>query len=196
MTVFVEGTLLIKSVVGRHGLFNVGKLECQLGEFVVKDPKIDQFEEGKYEGTFELAKIFQYARRLDNACLITELRAEVESITLFEEGQLSPDETVGVQETDPIDDEPTAPPKEREVADPTPSAAEQPDEPRDDEPASPVAQDERLEKLFGHLWPLGNSVRMDMTIDRQLIRQQRDALKAAGYEFDFTSQEWRLLEDA
>lgn len=44
--------------------------------------------------------------------------------------------------------------------------------------------------LFGVLWPIGRVVKLDPTIDRGLFRQQKDYLKANGYRFSATEQNW------
>ena len=46
--------------------------------------------------------------------------------------------------------------------------------------------------LFGALWPLGETVKLDATVDRRVLRQQRDRLDKLGYEFAPLSQDWHL----
>ena len=46
--------------------------------------------------------------------------------------------------------------------------------------------------LFGALWPLGDVVKLDATVDRRVLRQQRDRLGDLGYEFAPLSQDWHL----
>ena len=46
--------------------------------------------------------------------------------------------------------------------------------------------------LFGALWPLGSSVKLDPTVDRRVLRQQRDRLGVLGYSFAPLSQDWHL----
>ena len=59
-------------------------------------------------------------------------------------------------------------------------------------PASkPVTQDDDA-TLFGALWPLSEIVKLDATVDRRLLRQQRDRLGALGYEFAPLSQDWHI----
>ena len=48
--------------------------------------------------------------------------------------------------------------------------------------------------LFGALWPLGEIVKLDATVDRRVLRQQRDRLGALGYEFAPLSQDWHLAK--
>jgi len=42
----IPGRLSVKTIHGRNGPFNVGRLATSLGEFTVKDPQLDQFSEG------------------------------------------------------------------------------------------------------------------------------------------------------
>ena len=46
--------------------------------------------------------------------------------------------------------------------------------------------------LFGALWPLGETVKLDATVDRRVLRQQRDRLGVLGYSFAPLSQDWHL----
>ena len=41
----LSGTLTIKTIHGRQGPFNVGRLLAEEGEFAVKEPLLDQYEE-------------------------------------------------------------------------------------------------------------------------------------------------------
>lgn len=45
--------------------------------------------------------------------------------------------------------------------------------------------------LFGTLWPLGESVKLDSTIDRRTLRAQIARLGDLGYALDFKLQEWK-----
>lgn len=53
----------------------------------------------------------------------------------------------------------------------------------------PNADDQDID-LFGHQWPLGNSVKLDPTVDRATFRAQTLRLKQLGYRFDAASQTW------
>ena len=44
--------------------------------------------------------------------------------------------------------------------------------------------------LFGLLWPLGESVKLDSTIDRRTLRVQIARLGVLGYALNFKTQEW------
>lgn len=46
--------------------------------------------------------------------------------------------------------------------------------------------------LFGLLWPLGQEVRLDATVDRLTQRSQVARLRELGYEMDIKTQLWKL----
>lgn len=62
---------------------------------------------------------------------------------------------------------------------PTPAAA-----------AAPGSTEEGDVALFGLLWPLGDSVKLDSTIDRRALRAQIARLGDLGYALDFKTHEW------
>ncbi len=196
----IPGQLAIKTIHGRNGDFNVGRLATSIGEFVVKNAELDQYAEGKYEGDFIIAEIRPSTYNA-NGRMVIEIRAVLGGMTLSNIDALSRDEArrLSPQEVDPIDEEAQAP----APATPKAPAKATPRNPRDplvdttpfgSEPAaSPDASAEADDAaLFGALWPLGDVVKLDATVDRRVLRQQRDRLGALGYEFAPLSQDWHL----
>ena len=203
--IHLPGQLSIKTIHGRNGDFNVGRLATSIGEFVVKNPELDQYPEGKYDGDFIVVEI-RPATYNANGRLVIEIRAVLGGMTLSNIDDLSGDEAqrLSPQEVDPVDEETPA-------AAPAPKAKPKPRGPRDPlvdttpfgvEPA-PVssgasadandandANDAEDAALFGALWPLGESVKLDATVDRRTLRRQRDRLDALGYSFQPLSQDW------
>jgi hypothetical protein len=125
--------------------------------------------------------------------------SNIDALTKDEAGRLSP------QEVDPIDEDseklvPAAP----ALTAPAPAVVEPP------APASPLTdttpfgvmpskvtpkpESEPPEDatLFRTLWPLSDVIKLDATVDRRLLRQQRDRLGALGYVFAPLSQDWHL----
>jgi hypothetical protein len=47
-----------------------------------------------------------------------------------------------------------------------------------------------LKQLFGEAWPLGESVQLDPTIGRTLLRAQTQYLKTIGYRYKAKEQTW------
>jgi|TARA_R110000772_G_scaffold266742_1_gene389665 hypothetical protein len=197
----LPGQLAIKTIHGRNGDFNVGRLATSIGEFVIKNAELDQYREGKYEGDFVITEIRPSTYNTSGRMVI-EIRAHLGGMTLSNIDHLSRDEAnrLSPQEVDPIDEEAQAPvpstsaPAEAKAAtssnplvDTTPFGADVPAKPA----SKPVTQDDDA-TLFGALWPLGEIVKLDATVDRRLLRQQRDRLGALGYEFAPLSQDWHI----
>jgi hypothetical protein len=197
----LPGQLAIKTIHGRNGDFNVGRLATSIGEFVVKNAELDQYTEGKYEGDFVIAEI-RPSTYSANGRMVIEIRALLGGMTLSNIDALSRDEArrLSPQEVDPIDEEAQAPvpstsaPVEAKAASPgdplidtTPFGVDVPVKPA----TKPAAQDDDA-TLFGTLWPLREIVKLDATVDRRMLRQQRDRLGALGYEFAPLSQDWHL----
>lgn len=197
----LPGQLAIKTIHGRNGDFNVGRLATSIGEFVIKNAELDQYREGKYEGDFVITEIRPSTYNTSGRMVI-EIRAHLGGMTLSNIDHLSRDEAnrLSPQEVDPIDEEAQAPvpstsaPAEAKAAtssdplvDTTPFGADVPAKLA----SKPVTQDDDA-TLFGALWPLGEIVKLDATVDRRLLRQQRDRLGALGYEFAPLSQDWHI----
>ena len=197
----LPGQLAIKTIHGRNGDFNVGRLATSIGEFVIKNAELDQYREGKYEGDFVITEIRPSTYHTSGRMVI-EIRAHLGGMTLSNIDPLSRDEAnrLSPQEVDPIDEEAQAPvpttsaPVEAKatassdpLVDTKPFGVDVPVKPA----TKPAAQDDDT-TLFGALWPLGEIVKLDATVDRRTLRQQRDRLGALGYEFKPLSQDWHL----
>ncbi|VBF49896.1 DUF3275 family protein [Burkholderia pseudomallei] len=195
----LSGQLAIKTIHGRNGDFNVGRLATSIGEFVIKNAELDQYAEGKYDGDFLVTEIFPWTYPTGGRMVI-EIRARLGGMTLSAADALSRDEAsrLSPQEVDPIDEETSAAPPV-----PTTGSAGTTHDPLIDTTPfgteAPAAQnavsagDADDETLFGALWPLGDIVKLDATVDRRLLRQQRDRLGTLGYEFAPLSQDWHRL---
>jgi len=198
----LSGQLAIKTIHGRNGDFNVGRLATHIGEFVVKNAELDQYSEGKYEGDFIIAEI-RPATYTANGRMVIEIRAQLGGMTISSIDALNCDEAkkLSPQEIDPIDEEAQAPvtiqpesPKSKPrnprhpLVDTTPFGSE---------PELPVSAEGVADAddatLFGLLWPLGEVVKLDATVERRVMRQQRDRLMALGYRFEPLSQDWHRV---
>ncbi|MFG1304690.1 DUF3275 family protein [Xanthobacter autotrophicus] len=195
----IPGQLAIRTIHGRNGDFNVGRLATSIGEFVVKNAELDQYDEGKYEGDFVIAEIRPSTYNASGRMVI-EIRALLGGMTLSNIDALSRDEAsrLATQEVDPIDEEATLPTpvakapakaKTRDLRDPLVDTT-----PFGNEPAAAIAEAtaDADAALFGTLWPLGESVKLDATVDRRVLREQRDRLSVLGYTFAPLSQDWHL----
>lgn len=198
----IAGQLAIRTIHGRNGDFNVGRLATSIGEFVIKNAELDQYREGKYEGDFVITEIRPSTYNTSGRMII-EIRAHLGGMTLSNIDPLSTDEAnrLSPQEVDPIDEEAQAP-----IPSATVSTEAKGDEASSDplidttpfgatttiKPATPVNRDDDA-SLFGTLWPLESIVKLDATVDRRQLRQQRDRLGALGYEFAPLTQDWHLV---
>lgn len=69
--IIVPGQLALRTIHGRNGKFNVGKLECQLGKFTIKDAELEQYPEGKYQGSSSFATSSSKAIRSATAACVS-----------------------------------------------------------------------------------------------------------------------------
>lgn len=190
----LPGHLAIKTIHGRNGAFNVGRLTTSIGEFVIKNAELDQYSEGKYKGDFVITEI-KPSTYTASGRMVIEIRAHLGGMTLSSIDALTQDEAsrLSPHEVDPLDEEPSIPAPEPVAAVPTPKE----NAPlRDTTPfgvktpqaKAQIEQDDA--KLFGALWPIGEIVKLDATVDRRLLRQQRDRLDQLGYSFNALTQDW------
>jgi Protein of unknown function (DUF3275) len=188
-----QGTLSVKAINGRRGVFNVGKLLTDIGEFTIKDKALEQFDPGSYEGEFLIELIEAQATRWKGG-YFNEVVAKIAdggyNIKDEAEGTL---DTSTQTEPDPLDAERER--NSRQVV--TPPAESQQTVPKtaktkSSELAQPQAVDmsiydaDMLEAIQAD-----GAVKLDSSIeDRELFRKQRDGLKALGYRFNFKEQNW------
>jgi len=200
----VPGQLTLRTIRGRNGPFTVGRLTTHLGVFEVKDAELEQYPEGKYDGEFLIRYIYPRAYPTGGGMRF-EIRASLDGMILSGTDALSKDEarSFAAQDVDPLDEEmgaqaatPTAPVSRSDPApapvssdplvDTTPFGV--------DAPAATVVAaggpDSDDAALFGLLWPLEKSVKLDSTIDRRTLRAQIARLGALGYMLDFKEQQW------
>ncbi|KHT39640.1 DUF3275 family protein [Pectobacterium carotovorum subsp. carotovorum] len=210
--IIVSGQLAIRTISGRNGRFTVGRLTTHLGLFHVKDPELEQYPEGKYEGEFAIRYIYPKAYPVGDGMRF-EIRANLDGMTLSGIDKLSKAEAraFATQDVDPLDEEsgtqpvptPTATSKSKArlapvqatqdpLVDTTPFSV--------DAPSATVAASDNPDSddaaLFGILWPLGESVKLDATIDRRTLRLQVARLSQLSYVFDATAQQWNRQSES
>jgi len=201
----IPGHLAIRTIQGRNGTFNVGRLSTSIGEFVIKDAVLEQHVEGKYHGEFVITDI-RASSYSTGGRLVIEIRARLDSMVLEDLDALTAYDNaqIDAQSPDPLDEEqPAAAQPAQAGPSRTAKPASAPVAPADDNapfgmsaPAAPAQAspmtngDEADQELFGTVWPLGETVRLDSTVDRQRLRQQCRRLEQLGYTMDFKSQAW------
>jgi len=199
-----EGSLLVKKINGRNGPFCIGELVTDIGEFKVKDPLIDQFEAGTYQGSFWVSQVYPFTYCAFGK-VIVEIRARLADLQIDGESDL-PADADKPQEPDPIEepvlDKPVKPP--RPVPKPSVKAKQDSQDSRIRQaqhaptaskiPARAPQQDNDDLALFGEelfdLIRLGQPLKLDSTIDRQQLRGQIHRLGVIGYTFTAKTQTW------
>ncbi len=169
----LSGTLAIREIVGRNGPFKVGTLHTPIGEFAIKDPILDQYDEGKYDGQFHIESIYQ-GHYIAGGRSVTEIRAKLADMSI-----------------DDIDAEAPAPIE----VEPDPIETDKQEEPKKaldkvakSEPESPDKSTDTA--IFGLLMPLSDKVKLDPSVGRKVLREQIGRLGDLGYDFDAKSQSW------
>jgi hypothetical protein len=194
MSITIHGVLSVKSIQGRNGAFSVGDLRTEIGEFRIKDALLDEYEQGQYTGRFVIASIFPHSY-VHQGRVSIEVRAKLQEI-LLDEADVSTSPPVEVPERDPLDEESstlmTAPSSSVSVPE-SPLASDDPAESA--KPSTSASADSASLSIFDDdvqaLIAAGvEMVKLDPTIDRNLFRRQRDALKALGYAFNPAFQSW------
>lgn len=198
----VPGQLTLRTIHGRNGPFTVGRLTTHLGVFEVKDAELEQYPEGKYDGEFVIRYIYPKAYPTGGGMRF-EIRASLEGMTLSGIDKLSRTEARSfvAQDIDPLDEEQDTQAVATPSATPLPAPVQAEADPLIDTTPFGVdassanvdasgAPDSEEAALFGLLWPLGESVKLDSTIDRRTLRAQIARLGALGYALDFKSQQW------
>ncbi|CAM5782428.1 hypothetical protein CCAE64S_00951 [Castellaniella caeni] len=207
--IVVPGQLTLRTIRGKNGPFTVGRLATHLGVFEVKDPELEQYPEGKYDGEFIIRYIFPKSYPVGGGMRF-EIRASLDGMTLNGIDKLSRDEarSFATQDVDPLDEElgtqpaaaPAKPAKTSRPAKPAPvQASAGPlvdttpfgvDAPPPAAAAASGGTEDGDAVLFSLLWPLGETVRLDSTIDRRTLRAQVARLRELGYEMNPKTQEW------
>lgn len=200
----IPGYLAIRTISGRNGLFNVGRLTTSIGEFVIKDALLDQYTEGKYEGTFAICQI-RPSYYTHGGRLVVEIRAELEGMSLDDVSDLSTEDAEQMASTvpDPLEEERSqtthagSPATKRRDLTPTPHKTPVCEEDQPFGMDAPAPQPNTSQssssadaELFSTVWPLGDEVRLDTTVERQRLRQQCNRLNELGYELNFKTQTW------
>ncbi|MDR5647809.1 DUF3275 family protein [Burkholderia cenocepacia] len=180
----LSGTLDVRTIKGSNGPFQVGELTTSVGEFKVKDKILEQFEPGAYTGTFLIDKIYPHSYVWYGKVTV-EIRARLADVQLDNDEPFSETgEAPAATEPDPADEE-------RAPATAATTRAE--DTPVSVQPES-EAGELYLPDLFGtelaDAIVAGKPVKLDPTVDRAVLRRQRDQLRAFDYALQASTQTW------
>jgi hypothetical protein len=203
-----RGTLVVEQINGKRGAFCVGTLHTSIGEFKVTTKELDQFEPGRYDGLFLVEELRTKTVNWRNG-LFTYIQAFIAEggLLIDAEDQAPPEPGPAQLEPDPIDEEnglastgvmPAEPVQPDSSIKPAASRPNQQVQTTANAMTQGTQPDD--ETIFGvELYPLyanrHSPIALDPTVDRNLFRQQKDKLKAAGYRFVSTHQHWVLSEE-
>jgi hypothetical protein len=184
----------------RNGAFCVADLSTAFGEFKVKDPLLDQFEEGEYQATVWISEIY-LVQYIAFGKGVTEIRARLHDLQVESQAELS---TAHEQaEPDPIDEQRpvrVAPPKKPV---PPPSTAKdfshfnKGGKPQSGSSGSGPQEstqgghDGLLDAEMLRAIANRDPIKLDATVERALLRRQAAELgQRHGYRFDAKQQIW------
>jgi hypothetical protein len=189
----LKGELAIATRRGRKGKFNVGWLKTSTGNFYIKEAELDQFDEGKYEGEFYV-RYFDLCSYTSRGRGYFEIQAFLSGMNLSSKDELSQEESesMAIQDIDPIDEESKKMPSPEKIVQELLQNVKQFD--FDTPETTACVNDNPDEVLFGIVYPLGKTVKLDATVGRERYRKQIERLKALGYWIDHTDQIWKVPE--
>ena len=168
LTIF--GKMLVRdSGKQSHEPLKEGWLKCSLGRFYIKSFQLDSLAAGDYEGFFTLMKIDPCCHQHQGK-FVLGLEAVIEKMA-FTSQLLSENPEASIFKQTPL-----LPEGEIFLENKSPLQALQ------------ALNDD--EKLFGELYPLLQSVKLDASQDRNTLRKQVNRLKEIGYRFDEKAQQW------
>lgn len=210
-------TLRVKKIrQGRFGDFCVADLSTDIGEFKVKDPILDQFDDGEYTGTVWISEIF-LSQYMAWGKAVTEIRARLHDLQL--DSGFERESVPESLEPDPAEEPQPRPaprpawpahapgrnasPAVEDLTSLKERLAKTAKKPGKDAQAPSSAQPERREQgggldaetieLFGDLWAqIQNKqpVKFDATVDRLVLRKQSAKMSELGYKFNPIEQTW------
>jgi hypothetical protein len=193
--ILLDGTVTNKIINGVNGDFSVGTFQTEIGKFKIRSALLDQFEEGEYSVRAAVNKFdlnsYQSKR---NGIIITEIEAHVDTLELID-GDIKPVDQVSIEPDASLEKESAA--TKAVIADADSKKPANPDSgkivlsnKKANNKAEPlIGNKAELEKLFGHLWPLGNAVKLDTTLPRPMIIKQTSYLSGC-YDFNAKTQIW------
>lgn len=179
----------------RNGAFCVADLSTAFGEFKVKDPLLDQFEEGEYLATVWISEIY-LSQYIAFGKGVTEIRARLHDLQVESQAELS---TAHEQaEPDPIDEQRPVRVAASKKSVPPPSTAKdfshfnKGGKPQSGSLDSTQGEhDGLLDAEMLHAIANRDPIKLDATVERALLRRQAAELgQRHGYRFDAKQQIW------
>ena len=165
----INGTISIVEKNGKYGAFNVGTLNTDIGDFVVKTELLDQFDSGAYDVSVIISQIYLGGYRWGNTQNVTQLCANIEYIQCMLES-----------------DQPTSS-EEFEVVDPVETEIDSKDVEETYVETTKLIETDDAEEILGlelaQAFNNKKSFNLDMTVGRMKLRAQANWLNEHGYQF-------------
>ena len=148
------------------------QLHCALGEFNVRDERIQSLDVGEHPGMFEIAGI-EPGYGVIKGKVFFAIVAVLKTIAFT----FTAPQTKNAQQASSVQNELPLPTNISTLPTANKEADEE-SEPNEDE------------EIFGTLWPLQNEVKLDASLPRMQLRSQAERLRQLGYRCD-NDQVWR-----
>ena len=172
----VIGKMVVNTVRGKNGPFNVASLYSEMGNYVVDYDGLDEFNVGTYHGEFILKRTELRIRNFGVSKIIDPI-AYIDGVHLYNADE-SKAEAIPEAMPDPLDlDEESG------------KAVNKSKAPINLAPDPDVLDETSLKQLFG-VWPLSDEVKLDPTVGRSTLRLQAAYLKSVGFKYNSTEQIW------
>ncbi|VAW64694.1 hypothetical protein MNBD_GAMMA11-1341 [hydrothermal vent metagenome] len=173
----VEGRMVVNTIDGRYGAFNVATLYSDIGNYVVRYDALDEFRSGTYEGEFIVRNTMLRTRDFGVGKIIEPI-AFLDDMNLFDADE-NKQEDIPDAIPDPIEEE----------------SSTVVDKPKNDlthlKTETERPSHSEVVDLFGELWPLQEKLKLDATVGRATLRLQKEYLETqADYIFIAKHQVW------
>ena len=181
MSIQIAGSLQVINRTGRNGDFTVGELSTEIGKFRIKNPVLDEFDAGSYDGLFLITRIFNVSNVTATGQVWVSLCADLDWDALRIMNQSETVESETLEATATIEEVTETLPEKHEPKTPTPS---------DDNLISD------MNALQALLDSGADEIKLDNTLeDRAKFRELLNAIKATqAYRFEPNSQKWLRIE--
>lgn len=201
-----NAVLRVKRINGRNGQFCIADLATDFGKFKVKEPFLDQFEEGEYQVTAWISEIF-LGQYVSYGKAVSEIRAHLHDLQVITEDQRPvPEEAT---EIDPLDEPgaapvvaPEPPAASEEITLARPAGGKAPDTRWDKFKKKPAKREEEVvapeagsdDSLYDEETLAAierrEPIKLDASVHRAKLRDQTAGLKERGYRFNSREQTW------
>lgn len=211
ITTTVQATLDVVFIKGRYGLFPVGTIKSNIGNFTCRDQWLETFEQGSYEGEFDIDEIslYGYMTRGSVREQRTMMRATVRAYRIEEMSEELEPFIEHEMPSDPLEEESKPVAISVEKVTEAEREDELPDWLKDEQPSPKLFNDndeisetvlfirDKLRSVGSDSeWNLGDDITVPPEIDRLDQRSIVKTLKASGYRLiDPNQRLWSMTAE-